>query len=156
MIVLSSNTIKIAFNLDGKKWPTTEHYFQAMKSNDSRVQETVRKLHTARDAFQYFRSNPRLVRHDWHQKKLGAMVRAVRAKFSQNSNLKNMLLGTGNSILVENTSLAPYDDPYWGNGLNDNGENHLGRILMHVRAELSGAIPADSRYPYSSSVTKPQ
>lgn len=60
------------------------------------------------------------------------MLKAVRAKFDQPP-LKNVLLGTGNAVLVEN---AGANDSVWGAGADFMGTNHLGRILMHVRDEL--------------------
>ena len=61
------------------------------------------------------------------------MLKAIRAKFSQHADLKNMLLNTDNQILVED---AGQHDNVWGAGANYMGINHLGRILMHVRDEL--------------------
>jgi len=57
-------------------------------------------------------------------------------KFSQNSELKNLLLQTGDSLLVE---ASPYDK-VWGIGLNEQdakykqwkGEKLLGYALMDV------------------------
>lgn len=51
------------------------------------------------------------------------------AKFSQNQEIKDVLLSTGEALLVENTT----EDYYWGCGTNGNGENWLGRILMETR-----------------------
>lgn len=68
----------------------------------------------------------------------------VKAKFEQNSELKQELLATGNSLLCE---CSPTDKKWGiGIGLDDpdyqhpdrwKGRNYLGFILMEVRAELS-------------------
>ena len=70
------------------------------------------------------------------------MYKGVSAKFTQNKNLKNLLINTDNNYLVE----ASPSDKFWGVGLSYNskdiinqslwGQNQLGRILMKVRAEL--------------------
>lgn len=63
------------------------------------------------------------------------------AKFSQNADLKSVLLGTGKSIIVE----ASPDDRIWGVGFDSEqaegreaewGRNLLGVVLMRVRERL--------------------
>jgi hypothetical protein len=53
-------------------------------------------------------------------------------KFTQDEDLKNILLGTGKSLLVEHTK----NDSYWGDGGDGSGKNRLGKLLMEVREEL--------------------
>jgi ribA/ribD-fused uncharacterized protein len=71
------------------------------------------------------------------------MVDVVYAKFSQNSNLKDVLLSTGDKTIVE---ASPYDT-IWGIGMhweddrvldekNWRGQNLLGKALMEVREKL--------------------
>lgn len=58
------------------------------------------------------------------------MLIGLRAKFSQNKNLLEKLLATGNRELREHTPR----DKYWGDGgNNNNGKNRLGVLLMQVR-----------------------
>jgi hypothetical protein len=59
------------------------------------------------------------------------MRKAIRAKFDQHPNLKQLLMSTGNAILMEN---SPYDD-YWGIGPHGDGSNWLGHLLMELREE---------------------
>lgn len=54
-------------------------------------------------------------------------------KFRNNDNLKKMLLGTGDAVLVED---SPIDD-YWGIGENGDGQNMLGKLLMELRSKLA-------------------
>lgn len=122
-------------SLDGKIWPTSEHYFQAQKyPNNAALQERIRRAATPREAFNITRepANDRLKDANWDANKYNVMLKAVRAKFDQPP-LKNVLLGTGNAVLVEN---AGANDAVWGAGADFMGTNHLGRILMHVRDEL--------------------
>ena len=60
------------------------------------------------------------------------MREAVLAKFSQHEDLRAVLLGTGDALLVEHTER----DSYWGDGGDGSGKNRLGHILMSVRDEL--------------------
>ena len=74
------------------------------------------------------------LRPDWEQVKTGLMEEIVRAKFTQNEELKQKLLATGEKRLVEGNT---WGDTFWGVDLRSGrGENRLGEILMRVRAEL--------------------
>lgn len=55
----------------------------------------------------------------------------MEAKFTQNKELRELLLSTGGAYLAEHSR-----DKYWGDGLNDSGKNVLGKILMKVRESL--------------------
>ena len=57
-------------------------------------------------------------------------MRGLRAKFADEQ-LRALLLSTGDARLVENNK----HDSYWGIG-DGHGANHLGRLLMKLRAEL--------------------
>jgi ribA/ribD-fused uncharacterized protein len=63
------------------------------------------------------------------------MREAVLAKFSQHPDLREILLATGDALIVEHTE----NDSYWGDGGDGSGVNMLGRILVEVRAALRGS-----------------
>ena len=118
--------------LKGKRWPTTEHYFQAQKFAGTRHEDEVRQCKTAREAANLGRSRRLPLRRDWESVKLTVMREAVRAKFTQHPELTAVLLGIAYVVLVEHTA----NDDYWGDGGDGNGQNWLGRILTEVREEL--------------------
>jgi hypothetical protein len=120
--------------LDGKVWPTTEHYFQAQKFLDPKLQKMIRKLQTPRECHEFVRQPhiQRQIRSDWFMIREEVMYRAVKAKFTQHLHLKQMLLDTGDAILVEHTD----NDNFWGDGGDGRGQNKLGHILMRVRDEI--------------------
>ena len=118
--------------LDGKYWPTSEHYFQAQKFEDAAHREEIRQANTPMIAAQLGRDRRKKLRRDWESAKDGVMKKAVLAKFSQHEALKALLLPTGDALLIEHTS----NDAYWGDGGDGHGRNRLGRILMQVREEL--------------------
>ena len=75
------------------------------------------------------------LRPDWEQVKVSLMEEIVRAKFTQNQELKQKLLSTGEKRLVEGNT---WGDTFWGVDLRSGrGENYLGVILMRVRDELA-------------------
>lgn len=78
----------------------------------------------------------------WDDAKFDIVVKANHKKFTQNEELRERLLGTGDKILVE---ASPYDK-IWGVGLRANderildernwGQNLLGKALMGVRERI--------------------
>lgn len=73
------------------------------------------------------------MKEDWASIKIEVMMTAVLQKFNTHENLKQLLLSTGNQLIIEN---SPYDN-YWGIGSVGTGRNQLGTILMRVREHLS-------------------
>lgn len=69
------------------------------------------------------------VRSDWDDIKEQEMFDIVLAKFTQNKELQDALVATGDAILEESNT---WGDKFWGT-VNGVGENHLGKILMDVR-----------------------
>jgi N-glycosidase YbiA len=61
------------------------------------------------------------------------MRKAVLAKFTQHPQLQQLLLSTGDTMIVEHTG----NDDYWGDGGDGRGKNMLGRILMDIRTQLN-------------------
>jgi ribA/ribD-fused uncharacterized protein len=73
---------------------------------------------------------------DWKDVKIARMERVVEAKFRQNPELREKLLGTGTAPLEEESN-----DGFWGRGAFGYGANHLGSILMGVREKLRKEAP---------------
>ena len=131
-----SNFSRHSIFLKGKRWPTSEHYFQAQKFVDTEHEEAVRMCKTPSLAADMGRSRKLPLRRDWESVKDQIMLEAVRAKFTQHDDLKAILLSTGDAKLVEHTER----DSYWGDGGDGSGKNRLGQILMEVRDELRGQL----------------
>ncbi len=127
-----SNFYRASINLDGKTWPTTEHYFQAQKFPGTALIGQIRRAATPSEAARLGRSREHPLRGDWEKVKEEVMYRAVLAKFAQHDDLRLVLLGTGDAVLIEHTE----NDSYWGDGGDGSGRNRLGHILMRVRTEL--------------------
>jgi ribA/ribD-fused uncharacterized protein len=127
-----SNFAPYPIKVHGKVWPTPEHYFQAQKFRDVQEQETVRKAKTPMQAALMGRDRKRKLRRDWESRKVSVMREAVKAKFTQHPDIRDVLIATGSAKLVEHT----VHDDYWGDGGDGRGENMLGQILMEIRDEL--------------------
>lgn len=66
------------------------------------------------------------------------MEEIVREKFTQNTELADKLLATGDAYLEEGNT---WGDRIWGT-VNGSGANRLGVILMQIRAELKDDLQA--------------
>lgn len=124
-----SNFAPFPIKLKKKLWPTSEHYFQAMKFQDAKDRNEIQKAKTPMEAVRKGRDRKRKLRRDWESVKEQVMRDAVLAKFSQHPELTELLLSTGDAVIVEHTE----NDAYWGDG---KGKNRLGHILMSVREQL--------------------
>lgn len=127
-----SNFARYSVTLDGKEWPTNEHYYQAMKFTDPKIQATIRKAGGPGEAKRLGNMKGLTLRHDWYTAKIGVMRKVVKAKFMQHPMLLQMLLRTSDAELIEHTE----NDSYWGDGGDGSGRNMLGKILMEVREQL--------------------
>lgn len=109
---------------------TVEHAYQALKATSAGDRIKVLSARTPGGAKRLGKEVT--VRSDWEKVKKRIMRDLVLAKFTQNPKLGALLLETGEAELVEGNW---WGDRYWGvcRGV---GENHLGRILMWVRATL--------------------
>ena len=127
-----SNFSSHPFVLDGLRWPTSEHFFQAEKFLDQAYRERIRLASSPGAAAKLGRSRDMPLREGWEGMKDDVMRRAVRAKFAAHPDITAVLLGTADEHLIEDTST----DHYWGCGTSGSGRNMLGLILMELRQTL--------------------
>lgn len=127
-----SNFAMLPITLKGKRWPSSEHYFQAQKFEDPKDRDAVRLAKTPKEAARLGRDRRRKIRRDWESVKVSVMREAVEAKFQQHAKARQKLLSTNGSALVERTE----NDRFWGDGGDGRGQNMLGRILMEIRDKL--------------------
>lgn len=111
---------------DGVTYPTVENAYQAAK-----VEKHLRFGFLSSPGEAKKLGQTLTLRPGWKSIKLEIMYKLCQQKFSQ-SPLKEKLLATEG--LLEETN--DWGDRYWGvcDGI---GENHLGKILMRIREELS-------------------
>ena len=117
--------------IDQQCWATTEHYYQAQKFVGTPHCESIRRLSSPRDAFEYARI-PNVqcwIRRDWSIVKESVMLKGLQAKFTQDEFLKDLLIRTGDKQLFAHTR----NDRFWGDGGDRKGQNKLGCLLMQIR-----------------------
>ena len=127
-----SNSAPYPISLESKMWYTAEHYFQTQKFHDVTVQKQILKTRSAAEVIR-IACNPKLrVRKDWNMVRLDVMRTAVQAKFTQITELRKLLLNTGDAELIDHSDA----DSYWADGGDGGGRNMLGVVLMEVRDGL--------------------
>ncbi len=114
---------------DGVAYPTTEHAFQAAKTENLGQRRHVRKASGPQEAKRLGRQVT--LRPEWESMKDEVMLDLNRQKF-RDPELRAKLLATGDATLVEGNY---WNDTYWG-VCRGKGKNRLGKILMRVRDEI--------------------
>lgn len=125
-----SNFYPHPITVDGHRYATVEHYFQAQKAVDPLDHDRIRDAETPAEA----KRLGRLVRcvEDWPQRKVAVMRRALAAKFTVGSEPGAFLLSTGTAPLVEGND---WGDEFWG-VCDGRGHNTLGVLLTERRGVL--------------------
>jgi len=125
-----SNLYHAPIIIDDVEWPTTEHWYQAMKHVDLGLIEKIRKLekpiaskHLARKMCK------KLNRWPTDPYKLNSMRMAIKFKFDQHPELKQKLMATWPATIIEDSP----KDTFWGVGPDGNGFNWMGVLLMELR-----------------------
>ena len=126
-----SNFFRSSIEIDAVVYPTVEHYYQAMKTQDQTERERIISAGSPSQAKKYGRQST--LRSDWESIKLEVMERALRVKF-QDKELRKKLLATEDNVLEEGNT---WGDTFWGvNSKTGKGKNHLGKLLMKIRDDL--------------------
>ncbi|KEI69919.1 NADAR family protein [Endozoicomonas elysicola] len=125
--------------IDGVGWPTAEHYFQCAKfkvgsSSWSTIKNNPSPDHARVHAGNHFKPhNPDCLHggngHAWGAEKDRVMWKTLTHKAVDDLQYRTELIGTGNSVLFENSPV----DYYWGIGQNGSGQNTLGYMHMAIR-----------------------
>ena len=124
-----SNFYERKVEYDGITYGSSEAAFQAQKTLDieERLQfATLTPMQSKR------KGRKVALRPDWEGVKVLTMYEIVLAKFTQNPDLAEKLIATGDEELVEGNY---WHDTFWGvcDGV---GTNFLGKILMDVRENI--------------------
>ena len=125
-----SNFHECNIEYNGIIYPTTEHAYQAQKTNDKEIRLKFSQLKTPMEAKKFGSSV--VVREDWFSVNLKIMHDLNYQKFTKYPDLKLQLLATRPFDLLERNW---WNDTFWGI-CNGKGLNHLGKILMNIREQI--------------------
>jgi hypothetical protein len=135
-----SNLFRREVVFEGRTFPTSEHAYQAGKARKEEVKEWILSAPSpslvamAAHGLYTWDISP-----DWSKTKFDRMKKVLRAKFTQHDDLKDLLLTTGNSRLVEVGRVDNAVNRLWGE-VNGKGKNMLGVLLMEIREELRSEV----------------
>ena len=148
-----SNWFASPFVIDDFCFDTVEQYIMAQKAklfHDARAYTAILKATNPKECKRLGREVKPFDANAWGKVRYRVLCDGIRAKFTQNEDLKNKLLATGTAVIAE---ASPYDDIF-GIKLDAStaagvpheqwpGQNLLGWALMEIRAELAGATSVE-------------
>ncbi len=134
-----SNFYPVSFLYRKLLYKSSEHAYQAAKAMITLERDWIREALTARTAKR--RGRKVTLRVDWDEVKTFVMERILEDKFVV-PHLRTMLLRTDDAILIEGNY---WGDTFWGI-CNGEGTNHLGKILMRLRARIREGYPNETHY----------
>jgi len=137
------------FTVDGVRYRTAEHFMMAAKARlfgDAEAEAAIIAAGHPKQAKDLGRQVRGFDEEKWRDARFDLVVQGNLAKFGQNPELRDFLLGTGDRVLVEASPV----DRVWGIGLAADDEraerpecwrglNLLGFALMEVRQALRDA-----------------
>jgi len=129
-----SNFAETPLVIDGTRYPTAEHFFQAQKTKDSQEWSDIVRAPTPLDAKRLGRKVH--LRDDWEVNKCSVMLWALREKATQCPEFRQALIDSGDAELQEN---SPFDF-FWGTRRDGAGRNMLGELLMDVRQMIKDGV----------------
>lgn len=126
-----SNFYPAVVNMYGHNYPTVEHAYQAMKTDDEAVQEIIRNLEHAGQAKKY--GQKLVAREGWQDMKVVAMRMLLRQKFND-FDLGMKLIEVEEEIIEHNW----WHDNFWGHCLCEacgeiEHKNNLGKLLTEIK-----------------------
>lgn len=125
-----SNMYEAHFEWEGIVYTTVEAAYQSAKTLDMDERKKIATMNpvAARSAGRRLQLRP-----NWDNIRVSVMQSILVAKFEQNTILAKRLVDTGDALLEESNN---YGDTFWG-VCNGEGENYLGRLLMHIRSYIA-------------------
>ena len=138
-----SNLYRSGIVVRGRTFRSAEDAYQSLKPRKSKVREWLLAAPSPRLTATTAHG---LTRYDrfpgWGKLRYPWMIECLRAKYTQNQDCLDLLLGTASARLVECGLEDNAVNRRWGE-VDGVGENLLGRMLMAVRADVGGAAYAD-------------
>jgi ribA/ribD-fused uncharacterized protein len=131
-----------AIEIDGIVFPTLEHAYQCKRYTDSKIIEETRNASSPIKAWEIsckYKRN-QIPEFKSEEYKLKVMKDLMRLKAVQHKEIRNALIDSGNMKIVKHIVTYPPGDGFWDDGEDGKGLNHIGRLWMEIRDEISSNI----------------
>jgi ribA/ribD-fused uncharacterized protein len=113
-------------------YPSAEHAYVAAKTLDQTTRKMIAQdIATAGQAKKFGRNLD--LRTDWDKIKVNEMRKILESKFSD-EHLMTLLWATKPAELIEGNV---WNDRFWGQCPVGIGQNHLGKLLMSIRDDIT-------------------
>lgn len=138
---------------EGEFWLTTEALFQALRFDDKGIRSDIHRQKSPMTAKMLAKKHKnRMVVEPMSDADLDNMRLCLRLKAEQHPQLRELLVQTGDSLIVEDcTKRKRGSGLFWGAAMIDGqwvGQNWLGRLLMEYRESLmSSGMATFNRRP---------
>ena len=139
---------------EGQRWPTAESLFQALRFDNPEIREQIRAAKSPMAAkFIAKNHKDQMVVVPRTAQDVANMAMVLRLKLAQHPHLEGELLGTGDRLIVEDSSCRHGESArFWGAALEDGqwvGRNVLGSLWMELRQELRQRSEGAGRQSHS-------
>lgn len=126
------STADRGIELEGRSWPSAEHYVAVMLAGNRGLAERVNDAQTAQGAYQLIKPWYRPKVRGWKSLRRVYMTRALYTVVQMYPDVAKYLVETEDQLIAESSAY----DHYWGIGRDMRGENMLGKVWMDIRKKL--------------------
>jgi ribA/ribD-fused uncharacterized protein len=118
--------------ISGRYFHTSEAAYQFEKATFMGNEYMAQRIQDSRTGIQAMRLGSKVKSNEaWQTQKTKIMENVIHAKLRVCKDAKDALMNSGTSEIVEDTG-----HPFWACGLDGNGQNMMGKILMMYRRKL--------------------
>ncbi len=128
-----------AIEIDGVVYPTVEHAYQCARYTDKKIISEIIEAKSPVKAWEVSSKYKHLQILEFKDEnhKLKVMKELMRQKALQHDDVRNALIDSGDLKIVKHIVTPPPGDGFWDDGEDGKGLNHIGRMWMEIREELS-------------------
>jgi ribA/ribD-fused uncharacterized protein len=128
-----------SLQINGVIYPTLEHTYQCQRYTDPNIIEEIRTAHSPVKAWEVSSKYKHLQIPEFKNEeyKLKVMKDLMRLKTQQHEEIRKALIDSGDLKIVKHIVTYPPGDGFWDDGQDGKGLNHIGRMWMEIREEIS-------------------